>query len=95
MNHGISAYRNALASQIQPAARAEQTSRQREAAPPQTVRELQQSRAAATDLTAEESGMIDRYFPANEEMSLRIYGPGNKPANLNPGGIGSRLDLRG
>lgn len=39
--------------------------------------------------------MIERYFPPSEEMSLRIYGPDNRAANLNPGAVGGRLDIRG
>lgn len=95
MNYGISAYRNAVAARVQPSAQPEQAARTRETPPTQTVQELRQMRSAATDLTPEESGMIDRYFPPNEEMSLRIYGPGNRPTNLNPGAVGGRLDIRG
>lgn len=95
MNHGISAYRHAAAQRLQSVQQVDTPARPRPAEATQTVRELQQARTLAPDLTREESSMIERYFPASEEMSLRIYGPGSGPKNLNPQAVGGRLDMRG
>lgn len=51
--------------------------------------------ASPTALTKAEEQMIDRFFPPTPALSLRLYGPGRTTHNLNPGALGSRLDLRG
>ena len=93
-NHGISAYRSGYAG-VQSSNGTTSARRAPEPAVTQSVRELQRARAEAIDLSKEETNMIERYFPAREEMSLRIYGPGSGANNLNPGSVGGRLDIRG
>lgn len=46
-------------------------------------------------LTAGETQMINRYFPASETMSLRLYGANRSTQTLNPGAVGTRLDISG
>lgn len=92
MNHGISAYRSAVA---QPAAQ----SRIPEARTPALDQPSAAGRAASVaahaDLAPEERAMIDRYFPASAEMSMRVYGPGRQSTQVNPSAVGGRLDIRG
>jgi hypothetical protein len=54
----------------------------------------QQARAA-NGLSQAEQQMIDRYFPASPGLSLRLYGADRSAQQVNPNGVGSRLDLRG
>lgn len=99
MTHGINTYyqgRFNAASSIQPRTNVRSTAEtpvSQQAAP---------ARAAHTagvtvraDLSAAEQQMIDRYFPPSETMSLRLYSPGQGARTLNPGRLGSRLDLQG
>ncbi|MFW5973299.1 MAG: hypothetical protein ACOCTG_04840, partial [Bacteroidota bacterium] len=60
MNHGISAYRNAAVGRYAATAPAEPAARPAASEAP-TVRQLQQARAAASDLSTEETQMIERY----------------------------------
>jgi hypothetical protein len=95
MTHGVTAYRNAAlqsaaaqtrVSDARPAEQARETERPVAAAPRDT---------AGADLSADERSMIDRYFPASSEMTMRIYGPGRQSTSVNPAALGGRLDLRG
>ena len=49
----------------------------------------------ADPLSKAEQQMIDRYFPPSTEMTLRLYNPGRGAHTVNPGAVGTRLDLRG
>jgi hypothetical protein len=97
MTHGISAYRNAA---LQSAVAQNRVGDTRPASPEQ-IREASHSEAnartdrSASDLSVDERTMIDRYFPASPEMSMRIYGPGRQTTSVNPTAIGGRLDMRG
>lgn len=44
-------------------------------------------------LSADEQQMIDRYFPPQPEMALRLYGPGRDAQTVSPTALGGRLDL--
>ena len=46
-------------------------------------------------LSAVEQQMIDRYFPASEAMTMRLYGANRGAATINPGAVGGHLDVRG
>jgi hypothetical protein len=98
MNHGINTYyqsRFNATNPIQPRAnvRAAETASAGETA---HTREARASTGTTrTDLSAAEQQMIDRYFPPSEAMALRLYGPGKSTRTLNPGSLGSRLDLHG
>ena len=42
-----------------------------------------------------EREMIGRYFPESPSMSMRLYGPNSQSRTVNPGALGTRLDLQG
>ncbi len=46
-------------------------------------------------LSLPEWQMIQRYFPPSEKLALRLYGPDRSTHTLQPGAIGSQLDVRG
>ena len=50
--------------------------------------------AVAADLSADERGMIARYFPERPALALQLYGPSGARA-VTPEAVGQRLDLRG
>lgn len=54
-----------------------------------------QPSADARGLTATEQQAIDRYFPASEKMTLRVYGADRQSQAINPGALGTRLDISG
>lgn len=99
MSHGINTYyqsRFNATSPIQPRANVRAST---EAAASRQTASTNAARTAAgsaqSGLSAEEQQMIDRYFPPSEAMALRLYGPGHGARTLNPGSLGSRLDLQG
>lgn len=55
----------------------------------------QAAQAAAEGLSAAEQQMIDRYFPASSDLSMRLYGPGRNEQTINPGAVGRHLDVSG
>ncbi len=92
MNYGINAYRAAGIPRFEPQTQDARPVRQ----PAEQVTTAASLRPTSHEgLNTDESAMIDRYFPPSEEMSLRIYGPGQGSKQLNPGAVGGRLDLRG
>ena len=46
-------------------------------------------------VTQEEWAWIQRHFPPSEKMTLRLYGPNRTLQTLRPGGLGTRLDVKG
>lgn len=50
---------------------------------------------AAPGLNQAEQHMINRYFPASSEMTLRLYGPGGGNQSAHPAALGRHLDLQG
>jgi hypothetical protein len=62
----------------------------------QQARETQSPSASADgDLTAQEQQMIENNFPERPELSMRLYGRSRGTETVNPGSVGSRLDVRG
>ena len=99
MSHGINAYyRNQIgaAGQVQntPAARPPSSSPEVRQANQVAPAKQASATAAMSELSEAESQMIDRYFPASEAMSLRLYGPGSQARTMNAS-VGTRLDIQG
>lgn len=46
-------------------------------------------------LSADEQQLIYRYFPASPSLELRLYKPDMSTNKVDPGSVGSRVDLRG
>ncbi|MEM8487685.1 MAG: hypothetical protein AAF564_19190 [Bacteroidota bacterium] len=46
-------------------------------------------------LSADEQQLIYRYFPASPSLELRLYKPDMSTDKVDPGSVGSRVDLRG
>lgn len=108
MNNSVNPYRHGRAAYAQQHAHAPQKA-SRPAAPAQSdaatsAQAAEQARptassaptkAAEGDLTAQEQQMIDQHFPEKPELAMRLYGPGRNTQTVNPGAVGSRLDVRG
>lgn len=65
-----------------------------ETAAPASAQESQ----AATDtpsLSKEEAAMIQREFPTNSDLSMRLYGRNRGTQNVAPDTLGHNLDVRG
>ena len=56
---------------------------------------LQKAKAGPEALTAQEQQMIDQTFPEKPELSMRLYGRSRGTQTVNPGALGSRLDVQG
>ena len=56
---------------------------------------LQEAKAGPKALTAQEQQMIEQTFPEKPELSMRLYGRSRGTQTLNPGALGSRLDVQG
>ena len=46
-------------------------------------------------LSMDERQMIYRYFPVSPSLELRLYNPDMSTNKVDPGSVGSRVDLRG
>lgn len=46
-------------------------------------------------LTAAEQQLIYRYFPASPSLEMRLYKPDMSTNKVDPGSVGSRVDIRG
>lgn len=75
--------------EVGPAAPAQQ------AAPARTAAGPNAAGLNAAGLNQAEQQMIARYFPESPTMSMRLYGSNRSAQHVNPGAVGSRLDLRG
>ena len=49
--------------------------------------------ASGLDLVEQE--VISHYFPDSPNMSMRLYGPNSLERTVNPGAVGTHLDMRG
>lgn len=49
----------------------------------------------AQSLSAAEREMIERKFPSNPDLSMRLYGPNRDTQTVNPSVLGNNLDMRG
>ena len=96
MNNRINPYHNSLLPSFR---RTTQPSEApvREAEPPRraTPTATQPTASGADGLSPVEQQMIDRYFPASEAMTMRLYGANRGAETINPGAVGSHLDVRG
>ena len=64
-------------------------------APPQAARSVSEPSGLTSGLSAAEQQMIERFFPPEPRMTLKLYGPGRGAHTLDPSALGTRLDLRG
>ncbi len=63
---------------------------------PQTPSEPPAAQHARPEgVTQEEWTWIQRHFPPSEKMMFRLYGPNRTLQTLQPGGLGTRLDVKG
>ncbi|MDX1547710.1 MAG: hypothetical protein R3247_12015 [Rhodothermales bacterium] len=94
MTNRIDAYLSArLDPYVQPS---RQAPAPREAAPAAApAQAAAPSTPAAEGLSRGEQQLIDRYFPASETLTLRLYGARGSAETLRPAALGSRLDLTG
>lgn len=88
-------YQNRYNVAVRPAGATPKTGSAGPAEQANAARSAQQAGAAAPGLSTEEQQMIDRYFPASDKMSTRLYGPGQSARTLNPGRLGGLLDIQG
>ena len=51
--------------------------------------------ASLPGLSPDEQNMIYRYFPESPSLELRLYKPDMSTNKVDPGSVGSRVDLRG
>lgn len=68
---------------------------QQEAAAEASQAEQPKAAARSEALTPSEEQMIAQQFPEKPDISLRVYGPQRQAQTVDPGAIGSRLDVRG
>ena len=102
MSNRINPYSNAL-NRYQQVSRpdagqggAEQVQRSQAPNPPQRTETVAPAaKTTPQDLSRAEQQMINRYFPESEAMTLRVYGANRNAQTINPGALGSRLDLKG
>lgn len=64
-------------------------------AKPEGPRAAQSTALPPEGLSLPEWQMIQRYFPPSEKLALRLYGPDRSMHTLQPGALGSQLDVRG
>ncbi|HET6568460.1 MAG TPA: hypothetical protein VFG50_10885 [Rhodothermales bacterium] len=96
MSNGINPYyqnRFNVASPVQP--RSNVRAGAAAQAPEQTASSRPAEKTSHPQLSQDEQQMIDRYFPASESMSMRLYGPGQASRTLNASKLGGRLDVQG
>lgn len=99
MNNRINPYQNALIPSLQQAVpRSEAPAPADKAASPAPRAEAVAPAHKGADvdgLTPVEQQMINRYFPKSESMTLRLYSANRNAQTINPGAVGTRLDVRG
>ena len=57
--------------------------------------DISSSTGSMPGLTMDEQQMIYRYFPESPSLELRLYKPDMSTNKVDPGSVGSRVDLRG
>ncbi len=57
--------------------------------------EAPESAASMQELSAAEREMIQRNFPQDPDLSMRLYGPNRSTETVNPGVLGQNLDVSG
>ncbi len=96
MNNRINPYQNSL---IQPfrqtTQRSEAPARQAATKPPDAPTAARPLASGQEGLSSVEQQMIDRYFPTSETITMRLYGADRSAETINPGAVGSHLDVQG
>ncbi len=74
--------------------------RNAETTPPSSAQEMQEMPARPAtgqtpSLSQAEEAMIQREFPTNKDLSMRLYGPNRSTQNVAPDTLGRNLDVRG
>ena len=54
-----------------------------------------ESAASMQELSAAEREMIQKKFPQDPDLSMRLYGPNRSTQQVNPGVLGQNLDVSG
>jgi hypothetical protein len=96
MDNRINPYHNRLVNPFpQTGQRSEVSAREAEAPRPPERATPPEKQAPPEGLSRVEQQMIERYFPKSETMTLRLYGANRSAQTLNPGAVGTHLDVRG
>ena len=98
MNNRINPYHNSLIQTFrQPTQRSEAPVRQAatQAAPTAAPQAALPAASGREGLSQVEQQMIDRYFPTSETITMRLYGADRSAETINPGAVGSHLDVQG
>jgi len=101
MNNRINPYQNNSLIQTfrQTTQRSEAPARQAatkpQAAPTAAPQAARSVASGQEGLSSVEQQMIDRYFPTSETITMRLYGANRSAETINPGAVGSHLDVQG
>ena len=96
MSNRINPYHNSLIHSLRPAPQRSEAPAREAESPQQAAKAAAPPAPSAADgLSTVEQQMIDRYFPASETLSMRLYGANRGAETINPGAVGSHLDVRG
>ncbi len=100
MNNRINPYQNSLIQTFrQTTQRSEAPARQAatkpQAAPQAATTAVRPAASGHEGLNSVEKQMIDRYFPTSETITMRLYGANRSAETINPGAVGSHLDVQG
>ncbi len=94
MNNRINPYQNSLIHSFRHTTQRSEAPA-REAETPRLPEAAQPAASGVEGLSLVEQQMIDRYFPTSEAMTMRLYGANQGAETINPGAVGSHLDVRG
>ena len=96
MNNRINPYHNSLIHAFrQTTQRSEAPAREAETKPQAAPAVALPAASGGEGLSPVEQQMIDRYFPTSETITMRLYGANRSAETINPGAVGSHLDVRG
>ena len=96
MNNRINPYHNSLIQPFRQATqRSEAPAREAETKPQAAPTAALPAASGGEGLSPVEQQMIDRYFPTSETIPMRLYGANRSAETINPGAVGSHLDVRG
>lgn len=66
-----------------------------DSARPTNAPDAPEAASATQELSAAEREMIQRKFPQDPDLSMRLYGPNRSTQKVNPGVLGQNLDVSG
>ena len=96
MNNRINPYQNSLVQSFrQPTQRSEAPVRQAATKPQAAPKAALPAASGQEGLSQVEQRMIDRYFPTSETITMRLYSANRSAETINPGAVGSHLDIQG